>query len=38
MDAATLVQILDEGICISCSANTLGKGTNPTILPLAMNR
>ena len=30
------IQILDETDCISHSTNTLGKGMNPIILPLAM--
>ena len=34
MDSATQVQILDETDCISHSANTLGKGMNPIILPM----
>ena len=36
MDTATQVQILDETNCISRSTNTLGKDTNPIILPPAM--
>ena len=36
MNTANIVQILDEAICISHSANNLGKGMNPTTLPLAM--
>ena len=32
------VQILDETDCISHSANTLGKGMNPIILPPAMGK
>ena len=32
------VQIKDEADCISHSTNTLGKGLNPIILPLAMGR
>ena len=38
MDIATRVQIQDESVYISHSANTLGKGKNPTILPLALSR
>ena len=38
MDTATRVQILDESDCISHSTNTLGKGMNPIILPLAMGK
>ena len=33
MDTAIRVQILDETVCISHSANTHGKGMNTTILP-----
>ena len=36
MDLATRVQILDEAVCISHSANILEKGMNPTILPPSM--
>ena len=36
MDTVTRVQILDKAICISHSANTLGKSVNPNILPPAM--
>ena len=32
------VQILDETDYISHSTNTLGKGMNPIILPLAMGK
>ena len=38
MDMGTGIQILDEAVCISQSANTLGKGMHPTILPLAMSK
>ena len=38
MDTVTPVQILDETDCISHSTNTLGKGMNPVILPLAMGK
>ena len=38
MDMTTWVQILDETDCISHSANTLGKGMNPIILPPAMDK
>ena len=31
VDTATRVQIPDEIVCILQNANTLGKGTNPTI-------
>ena len=37
MDKVTQVQILDETVCISHNANTLGEGMNPTILPPAMD-
>ena len=32
------VQTLDEAVCISHRASTLGKGINPTILPPAMGK
>ena len=35
---ATGVQILDEAVCILHSANTLGKGMNPTILSSAISK
>ena len=38
MDTATRIQILNESDCISLSTNTLGKGMNPIILPLAMGK
>ena len=38
MDMASRVQILNEAVCISYSANTLQKGMNPIILPLAMGK
>ena len=38
MDTATRVQILDQPNCILHSTNTLGKGMNPIILPLAMGK
>ena len=38
MDMVTTVQILDKAVCISHSANTNGKGMNPTILPPAMGK
>ena len=38
MDMTTGVQILDKADCISHSINTLGKGMNPIILPLAMGK
>ena len=37
-NSATRVQILDLTDCISHSANTLGKGMNPIILPPAMGK
>ena len=33
MDTTTRIQILEAGVRISHSVNTLGKGMNPTILP-----
>ena len=38
MNMAIRVQILDEAVCISHSANTLGKGMNQTILPPARDK
>ena len=38
MDTVTQIQIMDEAIFISHSANIIGKGINPTILPLAMGK
>ena len=38
MDTVTQVQILDESDCILHSINTLGKGMNPIILPLAKGK
>ena len=35
MNLATQAQIRNEAVCISLSANTLEKGTNPTILLIA---
>ena len=32
MKSETQVQILDEAVCISLYANTLGKGMNPSVL------
>ena len=32
MDAMNLFQILEDDVCISHSANSLGKGNNPNIL------
>ena len=38
MNSAKRIQILDETVYISHSANTLGKGMNPIILPLARGK
>ena len=38
IDTAIQVQILDDLVCISHRVNTLGKGVNPTILPLDMDK
>ena len=38
MDTMTRIQILDEVDCISHNTNTLGKGMNPIIIPLAMGK
>ena len=38
MDTVTKVQILDETVCFSNSANILGKSMNSIILPPAMGR
>ena len=35
MDLSIWVQALDETVCISHSANTLGKGMDSTILPFS---
>ena len=35
---ATRVQILDEAVSNTHSANTLGKGMIPTVLPTAINK
>ena len=32
------VQVLAEVVCVSRSANTLGKGMNPTVLSPAMDK
>ena len=34
----TRVQIQDKAVCISHSTNTIGKGTNPTIVSPAMDK
>ena len=38
MDTITRVQIMYKAVCTSHSANTLTKGRNPTLLPLAMDK
>ena len=38
MDTATQVQILDKAVCISYSANILGKGRNTTTLYTDMGK
>ena len=38
MNTATQVPILHEAVSISHSANTIGKGMNPIILPPAMGK
>ena len=38
MDMMNQVQILDEAVCISESANTLEKSMNLTSLPSAMDK
>ena len=38
IDMVNRDQNLDEAVCISHNANTLGKGMNPKSLPRAMNR
>ena len=38
MDKATRVQILDEAVYISQSANFLGKTINPNLLPPTMGK
>ena len=38
MDTETRVQIPDDTVYILHYTNTLGKGMNPTILPLAMGK
>ncbi len=38
MDKETRVQYLEEAVCISHCANTLGKGMNPAILAPAINK
>ena len=38
MYIVTQVQILDKAVCISYSTDTLGKGMNTTVLPIAMGK
>ena len=38
VNSTTIVQILDEVVCISHSANTLGKGKDPIILPQTVGK
>ena len=38
MNMANQVQILDETVSISHRVDNFGKGMNPTILPLAMDK
>ena len=38
MDVATRIQILAEAVYISYTANTLGKGMNPSILLPGMSK
>ena len=38
MDMTTQVQILDKAVDILNSTNILGKGMNPTILTMAMDK
>ena len=38
MDKVTQVQILDKSVYILFSANTIGKGMNPIILPPGMGK
>ena len=38
MDTVTWFLILDKAVCISLSANTLGKGMQSIILPPAMGK
>ena len=38
IDVAAWVQILAEAVCISPSANTIGKSMHSTILPPAMGK
>ena len=38
MDTEARVQILVDAVCISLSANMLGKSLNPTILPVDMGK
>ena len=36
MESGTLVQILDEVVCLSLCTNILWKGMNPSVLPPVM--
>ena len=38
MDTETRVQIIDEAVCISYSANNLGKDMHPIVFPLVMGK
>ena len=38
MGMKTLVQTLNEAVCISYSTKTPGNGMNPTILPTVMDK
>ena len=38
LDTVIRVQNLDDAVCISRKANTLGKGMNPNIVPLVMGK
>ena len=37
MDTLSQIQLLEKAVYISQSANTFGKGINPSILPPAMD-
>ena len=38
MEMVTLVQILDEAVCISLCTNALGKSMNSSLLPSAIDK
>ena len=38
MNMVAQVQILNKDVCISHSANTIGKGMNPIILPRVIGK